>query len=53
MADTSERKYGRLRKLMVDDQLKRRGIRDRRVLEAMLEVPRHAFVPKQLAASAY
>ena len=30
---------------MVADQLERRGIRDRRVLEAMASVPREAFVP--------
>lgn len=43
----------RLRRLMVAEQLQARGIRDPRVLRAMLRVPRHRFVPPELAASAY
>ncbi len=38
---------------MVERQIRRRGIRDERVLEAMLKVPRHAFVPPKLAELAY
>jgi protein-L-isoaspartate(D-aspartate) O-methyltransferase len=38
---------------MVEWQLRRRGIRDRRVLAAMATVPRHLFVPEQLAGRAY
>lgn len=38
---------------MVTDQLIARGIHDARVLEAMREVPRHAFVPEELRAFAY
>jgi protein-L-isoaspartate(D-aspartate) O-methyltransferase len=38
---------------MVERQLRRRGIRDERVLAAMLSVPRHEFVPEELAAEAY
>jgi len=30
---------------MIEEQLRRRGIRDERVLEAMMNVPRHEFVP--------
>ena len=33
--------------------LRRRGIRDERVLEAMKEIPRHLFVPEALAQQAY
>jgi protein-L-isoaspartate(D-aspartate) O-methyltransferase len=33
--------------------LRSRGIRDERVLEAMLEIPRHLFVPEALAGKAY
>jgi protein-L-isoaspartate(D-aspartate) O-methyltransferase len=33
------------RRAMVDQQLRRRGVRDPRVLEAMGKVPRHEFVP--------
>ena len=35
------------RRQMVDEQLRRRGIRDERVLQAMLEIPREEFVPPQ------
>ena len=38
---------------MVDTQLRRRGIRDERVLAAMLEIPRERFVPPEARISAY
>lgn len=38
---------------MIETQLRNRGIRDERVLEAMLRVPRQEFVPPELAAAAY
>ena len=38
---------------MIRDQLKRRGIHDRRVLAAMQEVPREWFVPERSAEQAY
>jgi protein-L-isoaspartate(D-aspartate) O-methyltransferase len=38
---------------MVELQLRSRGIRDERVLEAMLRVPRHEFVPPSVQADAY
>jgi protein-L-isoaspartate(D-aspartate) O-methyltransferase len=38
---------------MVRDQLQRRGIHDRRVLDAMNQVPRQAFVLPGLATEAY
>jgi protein-L-isoaspartate(D-aspartate) O-methyltransferase len=38
---------------MVDAQLRRRGIRDERVLAAMERVPREAFVPESLRHEAY
>ena len=41
------------RQLMVDSQLRARGISDPRVLEAMLRVPRHEFVPDPYRAQAY
>ena len=41
------------RQEMVGRQLRKRGIRDERVLAAMLHVPRHQFVPADLAAEAY
>ena len=41
------------RRAMVDKQLRGRGIRDQRVLEAMRNVPRHWFVPDDEQANAY
>jgi protein-L-isoaspartate(D-aspartate) O-methyltransferase len=41
------------RHLMVDSQLRARGVTDPRVLDAMLRVPRHEFVPASLRAEAY
>ncbi|MFZ0813871.1 MAG: protein-L-isoaspartate(D-aspartate) O-methyltransferase [Candidatus Sulfotelmatobacter sp.] len=38
---------------MVDTQLRARGITDQRVLEAMLRVPRHEFVPEAYRSQAY
>ena len=38
---------------MVDQQLRRRGIADERVLRAMAAVPREAFVPTRLVTEAY
>jgi len=38
---------------MVENQLRRRGIKDPRTLSAMLKVPRHHFVPHSLQSSAY
>lgn len=41
------------RQEMVEYQLVRRGIQDERVLDAMLKVPRHEFVPAEYQNSAY
>jgi protein-L-isoaspartate(D-aspartate) O-methyltransferase len=41
------------RQLMVEQQLRARGIRDERVLAAMNRVPREAFVTEQARSSAY
>lgn len=38
---------------MVDRQLRKRGIHDERVLEAMGEVPRELFVPEEVRRGAY
>jgi protein-L-isoaspartate(D-aspartate) O-methyltransferase len=43
----------RLRHRMVEDQLRRRGIADERVLAAMEKVPRHLFVPRARRFAAY
>ncbi len=41
------------RQAMVENQLKPRGIKDKRLMEAFLEVPREAFVGEELKNSAY
>ena len=38
---------------MVEEQLKGRGIKDQRVLDAFLEVPRHKFVEEYMKYKAY
>ncbi len=45
--------YASSRALMVWNQLARRGIRDRRVLERMGEVPRELFLPQEVVSFAY
>ncbi|MGB9698256.1 MAG: protein-L-isoaspartate(D-aspartate) O-methyltransferase [Thermodesulfobacteriota bacterium] len=47
------RDFEKERLAMVEEQLKRRGIRDGRVLEAMSKVPRHTFVPEAHRGAAY
>ena len=42
-----------LRKKMVHEQIIARDIRDRRVIDAMLKIPRHIFVQEAFAAQAY
>lgn len=42
-----------LRKKMVETQIIARGVKDKRVLEAMLKVERHKFVPFKLQKYAY
>jgi protein-L-isoaspartate(D-aspartate) O-methyltransferase len=41
------------RRAMVDYQIRRRGVRDTRVLGAMFQVPRHEFVPPAYLSAAY
>jgi protein-L-isoaspartate(D-aspartate) O-methyltransferase len=48
-----KRDFTALRDRMVERQLRARGIEDERVLAAMGEVPREAFVPEALRARAY
>ncbi len=42
-----------LRQQMVDNQLRARGIKDERVLDAMARVPRHEFMPARYRDQAY
>ncbi|GBC98848.1 Protein-L-isoaspartate O-methyltransferase [bacterium HR17] len=48
-----ETRLAQLRAAMVEHQLRRRGIRDERVLSAFLKVPRHRFVRPQDRWQAY
>jgi protein-L-isoaspartate(D-aspartate) O-methyltransferase len=45
--------FATLRRQMVDSQLRERGVRDQRVLEAMARVPRHEFAPEHNRDQAY
>ena len=45
--------FARARKTMVENQLRPNRVEDPRVIEAMLRVPREAFVPKSLRGVAY
>ena len=42
----TEEDYARERKKMVEQQIIARGVKDKKVLEAMEKVPRHMFVPE-------
>jgi len=46
-------RYTEARHDMVDTQLRRRGIGDERVLQAMSRVPRHEFVPAEFKEQSY
>jgi len=41
------------RKRMVETQIIARGVNDRRVIDAMLKIPRHLFVQEAMASQAY
>lgn len=41
------------RRRMVETQIVARGIKDRRVIDAMLKIPRHLFVQEAMASQAY
>lgn len=45
--------YEVLKKRMIDEQLKPRGINDERVLDVFLKIERHKFIPDNLRVSAY
>jgi protein-L-isoaspartate(D-aspartate) O-methyltransferase len=45
--------WAALRRAMVDEQLRKRGIHSPRLLEVLARIPRHLFVPPDLAAHAY
>jgi protein-L-isoaspartate(D-aspartate) O-methyltransferase len=45
--------FAAARRAMVEKQISKRGVASQRVLDAMLSVPRHEFVPYQFRADAY
>jgi len=48
-----ERSFFELRSQMVERQIKARGVKNKRVLDAMLKVERHKFVPEKYQESSY
>jgi protein-L-isoaspartate(D-aspartate) O-methyltransferase len=48
-----KRDYKAMREKMVETQIKARGVKDSRVLSALLKVERHRFVPEKYLDSAY
>ena len=48
-----ETKFATKRRQMVDNQIRARGVKDLRVLDAMLKVKRHLFVPSDIRHLAY
>jgi protein-L-isoaspartate(D-aspartate) O-methyltransferase len=50
---SKEEKFSIMRKSMVENQIKGRGIHNKNVLEAFMNVPRHKFVPEAYRDYAY
>jgi protein-L-isoaspartate(D-aspartate) O-methyltransferase len=53
MPEVQEDYYNEARQVMVETQIRRRGVLDPRVLAAMAKVPRHRFTPRHLWEQAY
>jgi len=51
--ESADTDYEEERERMVENQIIRRGIKDRRILDAMRRVPRHLFVPEDIRHLAY
>lgn len=52
-ASDEEKQFQQERQEMVTEQIASRGVREKRVLQAMREVPRHRFVPEPMRSFAY
>jgi protein-L-isoaspartate(D-aspartate) O-methyltransferase len=52
-AAAQEDMYASERRQMIEKQIKFRGVTDKKVLKAMMEVKRHLFVPAEIRAAAY
>jgi len=53
MNSNTQDSYAEKRRRMVEDQIISRGVKDPLVLEAMMKVKRHQYVPEHLRTSAY
>ena len=51
--ELGEDRYADLREKMVDEQIRKRGVKDKRVLEVMRKVPRHLFVDSNSMDDSY
>jgi protein-L-isoaspartate(D-aspartate) O-methyltransferase len=45
--------FSRVRDRMIEDELVQRGIRDKRVIEAVRKIPRHLFAPQEFGYRGY
>ena len=52
-AKSTEEDYARKRKMMVEQQIEARGVKNKKVLDAMNSVPRHLFVPEGYRQGSY
>ena len=52
-AQTTNQRYAAARKQLVEHFVKGAGVKDPRVLQAILDTPRHEFVPFKLRDQAY
>ncbi len=50
---STEEDYARKRKMMVEQQIEARGVKNKKVLDAMNSVPRHLFVPEGYRRGSY
>ncbi len=50
---TTEEDYARKRRMMVEQQIEARGVKNKKVLDAMNSVPRHLFVPEGYRKGSY
>ncbi len=53
MSSSNDISFANLRRSMVEDQLRARGVKDERVLQTMARVPRHEFAPEPYRGQAY
>ena len=51
--ENMQQNFQKERQQMIDQQIRGRGIRDERVLQAMVKIPRHKFVPEMYKPDAY